>query len=80
MGMTSRVMVFSHPNHEVAVLGSIRRWRPHMVFLTDGGRAERVAQTRAGLAEYAPRSMTFLDYSEQELYEPQSDGCRSRRP
>jgi hypothetical protein len=64
------VMIFSHPNHEVAVLGSLCRLKPHVIFLTDGGSAERVAQTRAGLAGYLPpENLTFLNHSEASLYE-----------
>jgi hypothetical protein len=62
--------VFSHPNHEIAVLGLIERFKPHMIFLTDGGGCERVAATRNALATYvAPERLHFLNYSEQAFYE-----------
>lgn len=71
----SAVMVFSHPNHEVAVLGTIARLSPHLVFLTDGGGEARVDQTRQGLASYvAPEALHFLGHREQALYDALLDG------
>lgn len=63
-------MVFSHPNHELAVLGWVQRVRPHLIFLTDGGGPEREGETRAalerlGLIERA----CFLGHGEGELYQ-----------
>ncbi|MDX2028144.1 MAG: hypothetical protein SFW62_05865 [Alphaproteobacteria bacterium] len=68
--MPSHVMVFSHPNHEVAVLGAIQRLKPQIIFLTDGGGEERVNQTRRGLASYTdPSQLHFLNHREQALYD-----------
>jgi hypothetical protein len=50
----ARLFVFSHPNHEGAVLGMVQRLRPHLVFLTDGGGERRVNETRAALPEPGP--------------------------
>ncbi len=64
-----RLFVFSHPNHELAVLGLVRRWRPHLVFLTDGGGPERVAETRRSLRALDLLSRaTFLDHGEGAFY------------
>jgi hypothetical protein len=69
------VMVFSHPNHEVALLGTIARLKPHLVFLTDGGGEARVAQTRQGLASYVDAdALHFLGHREQALYDGLLDG------
>lgn len=69
------VMVFSHPNHEVALLGTIARLRPHLVFLTDGGGPVREEQSRRGLSDYvAPETVHFLGHSEQTLYDALLDG------
>jgi hypothetical protein len=62
-------MVFSHPNHEIAVLGTIFRLRPHIIYLTDGGGEQRVAQTRQALKNYQPASVHYLNHSEQSLYD-----------
>jgi hypothetical protein len=65
-----RLFVFSHPNHELAVFGLVRRWQPHLLFLTDGGGEERVAQTRRGLESIGLGARArFLDRSEQSLYD-----------
>lgn len=66
---TRRLAVFSHPNHELAAFGLVQRLRPHLLYLTDGGGAARVAETRRGLesigmAEHA----RFLDHSEGSFY------------
>lgn len=67
--MVDSVIVFSHPNHEISVLGTIRRLQPHIVFLTDGGGIERVEETKRGLSTYLdPQSLHFLDYKEPDLY------------
>jgi hypothetical protein len=63
-------MVFSHPNHEIAVLGTIDRLRPHIVFLTDGGGEDRMAQSAKGLASYVgPEKLHFLRHSETSFYD-----------
>jgi hypothetical protein len=67
--MPQTVMVFSHPNHEIAVLGTILRLRPHIVYLTDGGGEARVNQTRQALQGYQPVSVHYLNYSEQRFYD-----------
>ncbi|MBI3418633.1 MAG: hypothetical protein HY053_00660 [Proteobacteria bacterium] len=67
--MNTILMIFSHPNHEIAALGSIRRWQPHMLFLTDGGGEKRVQQTKLGLAGYVnAKNTTFLNHTEESLY------------
>jgi len=65
-----RLVMTGHPNHELAIFGFVRRTRPHLLFLTDGGGAERVEESRraldaAGLADRA----TFLNWPEQALYD-----------
>ena len=66
----SSVMVFSHPNHEISVLGTISRKAPQVIFLTDGGGEERVRETIRGLSSYLPSdSLHFLARSEQSLYQ-----------
>jgi hypothetical protein len=67
--MRHPVMVFSHPNHEIAVLGSIWRLKPHIVYLTDGGGKDRVNQTKEVLQAYEPASTHFLMHNEQALYD-----------
>jgi hypothetical protein len=68
--MPRSVMVFSHPNHEIAVLGTIYRKRPDIIFLTDGGGEDRVDQSRQGLSAYLQEdSLHFLNYTEQSLYD-----------
>ncbi|HZR81608.1 MAG TPA: hypothetical protein VFD92_10970 [Candidatus Binatia bacterium] len=68
-GATTAV-VFSHPNHELAIFGMLQSLRPSLVYLTDGGGERRVEETRAGLrsiglAEHA----CFLGYTEQSFYD-----------
>jgi hypothetical protein len=68
---TSRhAVVFSHPNHELAIYGLVQRLRPYLLFLTDGGGEARVEQTRRGLESIglADRA-TFLGYPEQSFYD-----------
>jgi hypothetical protein len=63
-------VVFSHPNHELAIFGIVQSLRPTLVYLTDGGGERRVAQTRRGLESIglADRAY-FLDYGEQSFYD-----------
>jgi hypothetical protein len=69
-GGVRRACVFSHPNHELAVHGFVLRNQAALVFLTDGGGADRVADTRDGLARLGHTGpVTFLDRTEQALYE-----------
>jgi hypothetical protein len=68
-GATSLV-VFSHPNHELAVFGLVQRLRPYLVYLTDGGGEDRVDQTRRGLAGLGLLDRaSFLGYPEQAFYD-----------
>ena len=65
----SRTMVFSHPNHELAVFGFLQRHRPWTVYLTDGGGEHRVAETRRGLASLGLLDRAcFLGYTEPAFY------------
>lgn len=72
--MSSKIMVFSHPNHEVAVLGTIFRLRPHIIYLTDGGDEARVDQTKQALQSYDLASVHYLNHSEQSLYNALREG------
>jgi len=66
---TAKTMVFSHPNHELAVFGFLQRHRPSAIFLTDGGGEHRVAQTRRGLDSLGLLGRAFfLDYPERSFY------------
>lgn len=68
--LAANVMVFSHPNHEIAVLGTIARLKPCIVFLTDGGGEDRMAQSRQGLSSYVkPENLHFLRHSEASFYD-----------
>ena len=66
----SGLVLFSHPNHELAIFGLLQRLKPSLVYLTDGGDPDRVAQTRRGLESIglADRAR-FLDYPERQFYE-----------
>ena len=64
-----RLVVTGHPNHELAILGFVQRLRPRLLFLTDGGGAQRVAESRQaldwlGLLDHA----RFLPLPETALY------------
>lgn len=62
--------VFSHPNHEIAIYGAVGQSRPFFAYLTDGGGASRVAQTREGLARLGLLDRAhFLDFTEQSFYD-----------
>jgi hypothetical protein len=64
------LVIYSHPNHELATFGLLQRLRPHMVLLTDGGSEERLQQTREGLSSIGLLDRaTFLNHSEQEFYD-----------
>jgi LmbE family N-acetylglucosaminyl deacetylase len=64
------LLVFSHPNHEVSMLGSIGRKAPNVVFLTDGGGEQRIQETQRGLSAYLPEdALHFLRRPEWSLYE-----------
>ncbi len=67
--MIENIIVFSHPNHEVAILGSLIRMKPPIIYLTDGGGEARVNQTKQGLASIiAPSHVYFLNHSEASFY------------
>ncbi|HKO98469.1 MAG TPA: hypothetical protein VJU86_15840 [Pyrinomonadaceae bacterium] len=64
------LIVFSHPNHELAIFGILQRLRPHLLYLTDGGGRERVAETKRGLGRIGLlEQATFLNHSEATFYE-----------
>ncbi len=64
------VAVFSHPNHEIAVLATLRRLGARTVFLTDGGGPHRVEETRKGLRLAGLEAgATFLPHTEQSFYD-----------
>jgi hypothetical protein len=66
----SASVVFSHPNHEISMLGTIGRSSPSVIFLTDGGSEERIRETQLGLSAYLPpEAVHFLMRPEQSLYE-----------
>ncbi|HEX9809997.1 MAG TPA: hypothetical protein VGC25_10415 [Alphaproteobacteria bacterium] len=62
--------VFSHPNHELAVLGYIKRARPSLLFLTGHEDRARRAETVAGLSSIGIEdSPFFLDNDEEAFYQ-----------
>lgn len=64
------LVVFSHPNHELAVFGLLQRRRPALLYLTDGGGTDRVEETRLGLQSLDLLDQaTFLDHAEREFYQ-----------
>jgi hypothetical protein len=71
----NRLFVFSHPNHELAVFGYVQRLRPRLLFLTDGGGPERLAETRAGLESIGLlHNARFLDHTEAAFYDALVEG------
>jgi hypothetical protein len=65
-----RLVVFSHPNHELTVFGLLQRLKPWIVYLTDGGGEARLAQTRRGLSTIGLLDRArFLDHTEQSFYD-----------
>jgi len=63
-------MVFAHPNHEFAVFGMVQRIRPFLIYLTDGGSQQRVAETRNALKQIDLLENAFsLNYPEEVLYD-----------
>jgi hypothetical protein len=63
------LMVFSHPNHELAIYGLMNRLLPYTVFLTDGGSSDRLEQTRKGLDSIGILNRaTFLNWREDSFY------------
>jgi hypothetical protein len=66
----STLVVFSHPNHELAIFGLVQSLRPRLVYLTDGGGEKRVEQTRQGLKSIDLLDHAhFLNYTEKSFYE-----------
>lgn len=64
------VCVFSHPNHELAIFGLLRRLKPTLVFLTDGGGERRVNETRRALKSLGLEERAiFLPHTEQSFYD-----------
>ena len=64
------VVVFSHPNHELAIFGFLQALRPWLVYLTDGGGEHRVEQTREGLRSIGLLDRArFLNHTEQSFYD-----------
>jgi len=62
--------IFSHPNHELAAYGLIQSLDPRIIYLTDGGGQDRVAQTRTGLASIGRlKSAVFLNHAEDRFYQ-----------
>lgn len=63
------VVVFSHPNHELSIFGTLLRLKPKMIFLTDGGGPHRVAETAEGLKRLGLyTNSVFLNYTEESFY------------
>lgn len=61
--------VFSHPNHELPIFGIVQRLQPALLYLTDGGGAERVKETLNGLESIGwRRPMEFLNFTEESFY------------
>ena len=66
----SIIIVFSHPNHELAIFGLLQRLRPFIVYLTDGGGENRQAQTRQGLKSIGLlANALFLNHTEKSFYD-----------
>lgn len=70
-------LVFSHPNHELAVFGLIQRVQPALIFLTDGGGPGRIEETKRALAQLGlAHRAHFFDYAEAAFYAALLDGDR----
>jgi len=61
------IMILSHPNHELPIMGLIRQLNPRIIFLTDGGGEKRVGQSRKGLKGNVENAV-FLNVPENDLY------------
>jgi len=71
-GAPATTVVFTHPNHEIAVFGLLQRLREKLqiIYLTDGGGEARLAETRAGLGQIGLLDKAvFLSHSEQSFYD-----------
>lgn len=64
------LVVFSHPNHELSIFGTLQRLKPKIVFLTDGGGPQRIAETADGLRRIGLfENSVFLNHTEQSFYD-----------
>jgi hypothetical protein len=65
-----RLIVTSHPNHELAILGFVQRVHPDILFLTDGGGETRMEESRGVLASLGLLDRArFLGWPEERLYQ-----------
>ena len=64
------VFLFSHPNHEVAAFGMIKRTQPcRVIYMTDGGGEHRVNETKRVLSQIGlGENAVFLNRSEDSFY------------
>jgi hypothetical protein len=63
-------VVFSHPNHELAIFGMLQSLRPALLYLTDGGGERRVDETRRGLERIGLGGRArFLGHPERSFYD-----------
>lgn len=70
-----RLMIFSHPNHELGLYGFEQRVRPRFVFLTDGSTEKRIGESKAALdAIGLLDNARYLLYPEVSIYERLLDG------
>lgn len=77
-----RLMVFSHPGHELAAFGLVQRLKPDLLYLTDGGAEVRAAETRRALESIgAIDRARFAAHGEQSFYAAlvERDGAFFRR-
>jgi hypothetical protein len=63
----TRLMIFGHPAHELALFGFLQRFQPQVIIVTDGGSEERVRQSRASL-DLIGLEGTYLDFAENDFY------------
>ena len=63
----TRLMIFGHLAHELALFGFLQRFRPQIVIITDGGGKERIRQSRTGL-ESIGLEATYLEFAENDFY------------
>lgn len=70
-----RLVVTGHPNHELAILGFVQRFRPHFLFITDGGSDIRMNESREVLDSLGLLAQSrFLAWPEERLYRALLDG------
>lgn len=66
----TRLMIFGHPGHELAIFGLLQRHRPTVVVITDGGAPERLEQSRRGIESIGSADrVQYLGFSESSFYE-----------